>query len=491
MSDVRGPAGGFLEGLTFDDVLLVPAESAVIPKDVDVTVHLTPDIRLNIPLVSAAMDTVTESDTAIAIAREGGIGIVHRNNTADEQAVEVDRVKKSESGMISDPITVDPDQRVHEALEVMKKYRISGLPVTRDGKLVGILTNRDLRFETNFEQPIRSVMTKDDLVTVPVGTTLEQAREILHRNRIEKLLVVDGRNNLKGLITIKDILKIKKYPNACKDAMGRLRVGAAIGVSGWEERVSKLLKSGVDLICVDTAHGHARDVVRTVKAIRSNFRDVRLMAGNVATGEATEALIKAGVDAVKVGVGPGSICTTRVVAGVGVPQVTAIQWCAVAARKKRIPLVADGGIKYSGDITKAIAAGASAVMIGSLFAGTEESPGEMILFQGRSYKVYRGMGSLEAMKKGSKDRYFQSHVETESKLVPEGIEGRVPNRGSLAAVIFQLIGGLKAGMGYVGARDIAELQKRASFMRITPAGLRESHVHDVIITKEAPNYRVE
>jgi IMP dehydrogenase len=492
MSDGRGSREGFLEGLTFDDVLLVPAESAVIPKDVDVTVHLTPDIKLNIPLLSAAMDTVTESDTAIAIAREGGIGIIHRNNSADEQTVEVDRVKKSESGMIADPITVDPDQRVHEALEVMKKYRISGLPVTREGKLVGILTNRDLRFETNFEQPIRAVMTKDDLVTVPVGTTLEQAREILHRNRIEKLLVVDGRNNLKGLITIKDILKIKKYPNACKDTMGRLRVGAAIGVgAGWEERVSKLVKAGVDLICVDTAHGHARDVVRTVKAVRSNFRDARIMAGNVATGEATEALIKAGVDAVKVGVGPGSICTTRVIAGVGVPQVTAIQWCAQAARKKRIPLVADGGIKYSGDITKAIAAGASAVMIGSLFAGTEESPGEMILYQGRSYKVYRGMGSLEAMKKGSKDRYFQSHVETESKLVPEGIEGRVPNRGPLSGVTFQLIGGLKAGMGYVGARDIADLQKRASFMKITPAGLRESHVHDVIITKEAPNYRVE
>ncbi len=481
-----------MEGLTFDDVLLVPAESDVIPKDVDITVNLTPGILMNIPLLSSAMDTVTESDTAIAIAREGGIGFLHRNNSADEQANEVDRVKKSESGMISDPITVDPDQRVFEALEVMKKYRISGLPVTRDGKLAGILTNRDLRFETNFEQPIRNVMTKDDLVTVPVGTTLEQAREILHRNRIEKLLVVDAHNNLKGLITIKDILKIKKYPNACKDPMGRLRVGAALGVSpGWEERLDKVLKAGADIVCVDTAHGHSRDVLRTVKEIRSNFRDVALMAGNVATGEATEALIKAGVDAVKVGVGPGSICTTRVVAGVGVPQFTAIVMCAQAAGKKRIPIVADGGIKYSGDITKAIAAGASAVMIGSLFAGTEESPGEMILYQGRSYKVYRGMGSLEAMKKGSKDRYFQSHVETESKLVPEGIEGRVPNRGPLSGVIFQLVGGLKAGMGYVGARNISELQQRPSFMKITPAGLRESHVHDVIITKEAPNYRVE
>jgi len=481
-----------MEGLTFDDVLLVPAESEVIPKEVDVTVKLTPGILLNIPLLSSAMDTVTEADTAIAIAREGGIGFLHRNNTADEQANEVDRVKKSESGMISDPITVDPDQKVSEALEVMKRYRISGLPVTRDGKLAGILTNRDLRFETNFDQPIRNVMTKDDLVTVPVGTTLEQAREILHRNRIEKLLVVDARNNLKGLITIKDILKIKKYPNACKDPMGRLRVGAAIGVGpGWEERLEKILKAGVDIVCVDTAHGHSRDVLRTVKVIRADFRDVPLMAGNVATGEATEALIKAGVDAVKVGVGPGSICTTRVVAGVGVPQITAIMLCAEAAKKKGVSIVADGGIKYSGDITKAIAAGAGSVMIGSLFAGTEESPGEMVLYQGRSYKVYRGMGSLEAMRKGGKDRYFQSHVETESKLVPEGIEGRVPNRGPLSGVIFQLVGGLKSGMGYVGAKNIHELHNRATFMKITPAGLRESHVHDVIITKEAPNYRVE
>ncbi|MBE0603780.1 MAG: IMP dehydrogenase, partial [Deltaproteobacteria bacterium] len=391
-----GPEDGLMEGLTFDDVLLVPSESDVIPKDADVTVNLTPSIQLNIPLLSSAMDTVTEAETAIAMAREGGIGFLHRNNTADEQATEVDRVKKSESGMISDPITVDPDQRVSEALDVMKQYRISGLPVTRDGKLKGILTNRDLRFETNFEQPIRNVMTKDDLVTVPVGTTLEQAREILHKNRIEKLLVVDAHNNLKGLITIKDILKIKKYPNACKDSMGRLRVGAATGVGpGWEERIEKVIKAGVDIVCVDTAHGHSRDVLRTVKAIRTNYRDIPLLAGNVATGEATEALIKAGVDAVKVGVGPGSICTTRVVAGVGVPQVTAIMLCARAAKKKHIPIVADGGIKYSGDITKAIAAGGSAVMIGSLFAGTEESPGEMILYQGRSYKVYRGMGSLE------------------------------------------------------------------------------------------------
>ncbi|MEK6779561.1 MAG: IMP dehydrogenase [Candidatus Deferrimicrobiota bacterium] len=480
------------EGLTFDDVLLLPGESNVLPKDADVSVSLTPEIRLSIPILSAAMDTVTEAETAIAVAREGGIGFIHRNNTPDEQAVEVDRVKKSESGMIIDPITVDPDQKVHEALEVMGKYRISGLPVTRNGKLVGILTNRDLRFETNFEQPISNVMTKDDLVTVPVGTTLEQAKEILHKNRIEKLLVVDGKNNLRGLITIKDILKIKKYPFACKDGKGRLRVGAALGVGpGWEERVDKLLKAGADILCVDTAHGHSKDVIETVHSIRKNFPGVQMIAGNVATGEGTEMLIKAGVDCVKVGVGPGSICTTRVIAGVGVPQVTAIMKCAAAADKKGIPLIADGGVKYSGDITKAMAAGASAVMIGGLFAGTDESPGEIVLYQGRSYKVYRGMGSLEAMRHGSRDRYFQSHVEAESKLVPEGIEGRVPYRGPTAAVVFQLVGGLKAGMGYVGARNIAELKERAVFMKITSAGLRESHVHDVIITKEAPNYRVE
>ncbi len=480
------------EGFTFDDVLLVPMESSVIPKDVDVSVMLTPGLRLNIPVLSSAMDTVTEAEAAIAMAREGGIGIVHRNNTTDEQASEVDRVKKSESGMISDPITVDPDQKVTEALEVMKKYRISGLPVTRDGKLVGILTNRDLRFETNFDQPIRNVMTKDDLVTVPIGTTLEQARDILHRNRIEKLLVVDGKNNLRGLITIKDILKIKKYPNACKDDKGRLRAGAAISVSpGWEERVDKLVRAGVDIICVDTAHGHSKMVIDTVRALRKTFPRIPLIAGNVATGEATAALIKAGVDCVKVGVGPGSICTTRVVAGIGVPQVTAIMKCFEVARKKGISIIADGGIKYSGDVTKAMAAGGTAVMIGSLFAGCDESPGEHVLYQGRSYKVYRGMGSLEAMKKGSKDRYFQSHVETDSKLVPEGIEGRVPYRGPLASVVFQLVGGLKAGMGYVGAATIADLHKRAQFMRITAAGLRESHVHDVVITKEAPNYRME
>jgi IMP dehydrogenase len=483
---------GMEEGLTFDDVILLPAESKILPKDVDVSVSLTPEIRLNVPLISAAMDTVTEADTAIAMAREGGLGIIHRNNTAEEQALEVDKVKKSESGMILDPITMDPRQKVAEALEVMERYRISGLPITKEGKLVGILTNRDLRFETNFLQPIENVMTKERLVTVPVGTTLEQAKEILHKNRIEKLLVVDKENNLCGLITIKDILKIKKYPLASKDEKGRLRVGAAVGVGpGWEKRVDLLLKAGMDVLCVDTAHGHSRDVTDVVRAIRKNFRDIQLVAGNVATGEGTEAIIKAGADCVKVGVGPGSICTTRVIAGVGVPQVSAIMKCAAAASKKKIPLIADGGIKYSGDITKALAAGASATMIGSVFAGTDESPGETVLFQGRSYKVYRGMGSLEAMKQGSKDRYFQAHVESEAKLVPEGIEGRVPYRGPLSVMIFQLVGGLKSGMGYVGARSIEELRKRSTFMKITAAGLKESHVHDVIITKEAPNYRVE
>jgi len=480
------------DGLTFDDVMLLPAESKVIPKNVDVSVSLTPKVRLNIPIVSAAMDTVTEADTAIAMAREGGLGFIHRNNTPDVQAHEVDRVKKSESGMISDPITVDPEQKVSDALQVMEKYRISGLPVTRNGKLVGILTNRDLRFETNFEQKIEQVMTKDRLVTVPVGTTLDQAKEILHRNRIEKLLVVDRNNNLRGLITIKDILKIQKYPNACKDKKGRLRVGAALGVGkDLEERLEKLTRAEVDVLCIDTAHGHSRDVIQAVQFTRKGHPGAQLVAGNVATGEAADALIRAGVDCVKVGVGPGSICTTRVVAGVGVPQITAVMMCAEVARKKGVPVIADGGIKYSGDITKALAAGASAVMIGSLLAGTDESPGEIVLYQGRSFKVYRGMGSLGAMQEGSKDRYFQSHVETESKLVPEGIEGRVPYRGPIAPMIYQLVGGIKSGMGYVGASDVAQLRKRARFIRITAAGLKESHVHDVIITKEAPNYRVE
>lgn len=482
----------FEETLTFDDVLLLPRSSSILPKDTDVTTYLTQTIKLNVPVVSAAMDTVTESQLAIALAREGGIGIIHRNNTPDEQANEVNRIKKSESGMIVDPITIGPDGKVFEALELMTRYSISGVPVTKKGKLMGILTNRDLRFETNFDQPVRNVMTSKNLVTVPVGTTLEEAKEILHKHRIEKLLVVDDDYRLKGLITIKDIIKIKKYPNSCKDELGRLRVGAAIGTgSDTEERVTKLLKAGVDILCVDTAHGHSKLVIETVKKIKKRFPDTPLMAGNVATDEGTQALIKAGVDCVKVGVGPGSICTTRVVAGVGVPQISAIMKCAYVAKKNNIPIVADGGIKYSGDIPKALAAGAFSVMIGSLFAGTDESPGEIVLFQGRSYKIYRGMGSLGAMKKGSKERYFQAEVEGETKLIPEGIEGRVPYRGPVANSIYQLVGGLKAGMGYVGAKNLVDLQKKALFIKVTNAGLRESHVHDVIITKEAPNYWIE
>ncbi len=479
----------FEEALTFDDVLLVPRDSDVLPSEVDVSSNLTNEIRLNIPVLSAAMDTVTESEMAIAMAREGGIGIIHRNLTPDEQASEVDRVKKSESGMIVDPITVEPDQKVTDALELMKKYRISGVPVTRGRKLVGILTNRDLRFETNFEQPVKNLMTSENLVTVKEGITLEEAKKLLHKHRIEKLLVVDDDYNLKGLITIKDIIKIQKYPNACKDSLGRLRVGAAVGTGpDTEERVEKLIKAGADVICVDTAHGHSKMVVETVRWIKKKYPEIQVVAGNVATGDAAEDLFEAGADCVKVGVGPGSICTTRIVAGVGVPQISAIIKCAEVARKFGRPIIADGGIKYSGDITKALAAGASTVMIGSLFAGTDESPGEIVLFQGRSYKVYRGMGSIGAMKGGSKDRYFQADVEQESKFVPEGIEGRVPYRGPLSNSIYQLVGGLKAGMGYVGARTIKELQEKAVFVRITNAGLRESHVHDVIITKEAPNY---
>lgn len=482
----------FEETLTFDDVLLLPRSSHILPRDTDVSTFLTQNIKLNVPIISAAMDTVTESQLAIALAREGGIGIIHRNNTPDEQANEVNRIKKSESGMIVDPITIGPDGKVIEALDLMNRFSISGVPVTKKGKLVGILTNRDLRFETNFDQPVKKVMTSKNLVTVPVGTTLEEAKEILHRHRIEKLLVVDDGYNLKGLITIKDIIKIKKYPNSCKDDLGRLRVGAAIGTgSDTEERVSKLMKAGVDILCVDTAHGHSKLVIETVKKIKKRFPDMPLMAGNVATDEGTQALIRAGVDCVKVGVGPGSICTTRVVAGVGVPQISAIMKCASVAQKQKIPIIADGGIKYSGDIPKALAAGASIVMIGSLFAGTDESPGEIVLFQGRSYKIYRGMGSLEAMKKGSKERYFQAEVEGETKLIPEGIEGRVPYRGPLANSIYQLVGGLKAGMGYVGAKNLAELQGKALFIKVTNAGLRESHVHDVTITKEAPNYWIE
>lgn len=480
------------ERLTFDDVLLVPAFSEILPKEVDVSSQLTRGIRLNIPLVSAAMDTVTESGTAICMAQEGGIGIIHRNLSISDQAGEVDKVKKSESGMILNPITMDPEQKIYEALEVMKKYRISGVPITKNGKLVGILTNRDLRFEKQLDQKISSVMTKDHLITVPVGTTLEASKEILHKNRIEKLLVVDDKNNLKGLITIKDIEKMRKYPHSCKDSLGRLRVGAAIGPGkDRDERIEALIKAGVDVLVIDTAHGHSRDVLSAVRDTKENFPDCQLIGGNVATREGALDLIKAGVDAVKVGVGPGSICTTRVVAGVGIPQLSAIQETAEVSEKYGVPLIGDGGIKFSGDITKALAAGADTVMIGNLFAGTDESPGEIVLYQGRSYKVYRGMGSIEAMKEGSKDRYFQGDVESEAKLVPEGIEGRVPYRGALSFGIQQLIGGMKSGMGYLGARNIKELQQKANFIRITSSGLRESHVHDVIITKEAPNYRLE
>jgi IMP dehydrogenase len=480
------------EGLTFDDVLLVPAHSTVLPKEVDLTTQLTPRIRLNIPLLSAAMDTVTENRTAICMAREGGLGILHKNMTPDEQALEVDQVKKSESGMIVDPITMHPDQKIYEALELMEKYRISGVPITKHGKLVGILTNRDLRFETKLDQPIANVMTKDKLVTVPPGTTLEEAKFHLHQHRIEKLLVVDDQFVLKGLITIKDIEKVRKYPNACKDDFGRLRVGAAVGVAGdREERLEALTRAGVDVVVIDTAHGHSQGVLDAVRDSKRAYPDLQLIAGNIATAEAAAALIKAGVDAVKVGIGPGSICTTRVVAGVGVPQITAIADVATVTRKAGIPLIADGGIKYSGELPKAIAAGADIIMIGSLFAGTDESPGETILYQGRTYKTYRGMGSLGAMKQGSKDRYFQGDVDSDVKLVPEGIEGRVPFRGSLSNNIHQLMGGLRAGMGYTGCRTIDELQQNGRFMRITNAGLRESHVHDVTITHEAPNYRVE
>ena len=481
------------EALTFDDVLLVPAYSDVLPLEVDLSSCISRNIPLNIPLISAAMDTVTEARTAICMAREGGMGIIHKNLSIDAQALEVDKVKKSESGMIVDPITMRPQQKIREALALMEQYRISGLPIIKsNGKLVGILTNRDLRFETDLDLPISARMTKRNLVTVPVGTTLEEAKEHLKHTRVEKLLVVDDERNLKGLITIKDIEKVRKYPNACKDSLGRLRVGAAVGPSSdMEARADALIKAGVDLIVVDTAHGFSQMVIDAVRTMKQKFPDVALVAGNIATAEATEALITAGVDAVKVGIGPGSICTTRVVAGVGVPQITAISECSRVARQYNIPVIADGGVKYSGDITKAIAAGADVVMIGSLFAGTEESPGDTILFQGRAYKTYRGMGSIGAMKEGSKDRYFQTEVEVETKLVPEGIEGRVPMRGPLSSTIHQLMGGLRAGMGYTGCRTIKELQQKRRFVRITGAGLKESHVHDVIITKEAPNYRVE
>jgi IMP dehydrogenase len=482
--------GPIPEGLTFDDVLLLPAKSEVLPTQVDTRTLLTRHIRLNIPVVSAAMDTVTDSRLAIALAQQGGIGIVHRTMSIEQQASEIDKVKRSESGMIVDPVTVRPTSRIHEALEIMQKYKISGVPVTRDGKLVGILTNRDLRFESRLDLPVEKVMTKEHLITVAVGTTLEEAEAILHRHRIEKLLVVDDQFNLKGLITVKDIQKRIKYPNAAKDPQGRLRTGAAVGVTGdYLERAAELVKAKVDVIVVDTAHGHSTRVMEAVGKLKEKFPEVDLIAGNVATFQGACDLIQLGVDGLKVGVGPGSICTTRVVTGAGVPQLTAIAECARAARNPGVPIVADGGVKFSGDITKAIAAGASSVMIGSLFAGTEESPGETILYQGRTFKSYRGMGSIAAMAAGSGDRYAQEG-ET-AKLVPEGIEGRVPYKGLLAEMVGQLVGGLRSGMGYCGSHTIEELQQQARFVRITSAGLRESHVHDVIITKEAPNYRLE
>ena len=480
------------EALTFDDVLLVPQKSDVLPAEVDVSTRLTRKITLQVPIVSAAMDTVTEAPLAIAIAQEGGLGIIHKNMSIAAQAQEVDKVKRSESGMIVDPVTVAPDARVADALEVMSRYRISGVPVTVGTRLVGILTNRDLRFETRTSLPVSELMTKENLITVPVGTTLEQAKAILNRHKVEKLLVVDQGFNLKGLITVKDIQKQIKYPNACKDELGRLRVGAALGVTpDVLDRAEALVEAKVDVVVVDTAHGHTRGVRDTVAALLSRFPDLEVVAGNVGTFEGAADLVSAGVSAVKVGMGPGSICTTRVVSGAGMPQITAIAEAARAAAKAGVPIIADGGIKFSGDVVKAIAAGASSVMIGSLFAGTDESPGELILRQGRSFKGYRGMGSIGAMKEGSRDRYFQDHDSIGDKLVPEGIEGMVPYKGPLAAMIQQLVGGLRAGMGYCGTRTIDDLQARGRFVRISSAGLKESHVHDVIITKEAPNYRLE
>lgn len=476
--------------LTFDDVLLVPAHSTVLPRDTDLTTTIGPDLQLNIPLVSSAMDTVTESALAIALARQGGMGIVHKNLSPEEQAGEVDKVKRSESGMIVDPITLPPDKTIGDALEAMSRFRISGIPITEPGgKLVGILTNRDLRFQKNPTQPIREVMTKDELVTVAEGTDLETAKEILHKHRIEKLLIVDDNYMLKGMITVKDIMKKILYPNACKDARGRLRVGAAIGVVDLEARADALVAAGVDVLCVDSSHGHSQGVLDAVKKLKSRHPSIPLIAGNVATTDGTAALIDAGADCVKVGIGPGSICTTRVVTGAGVPQVTAVLNAVDAAEKRGIPVIADGGIRYSGDIAKALACGARAVMVGSLFAGTEESPGETVLFEGRSFKVYRGMGSVGAMKRGSSDRYFQEHAEEASKFVPEGIEGRVPYKGPLADTVFQLIGGIRAGLGICGAANLEQLREKATMLRITSAGVIESHPHSVPITKEAPNYR--
>ena len=480
------------EALTFDDVLLVPAESEVVPKDVDVRSHLTASITLAIPILSSAMDTVTEAPTAICMAREGGLGVIHKNMPIDQQALEVTKVKKAETGVVIDPVTIDPDQKLFAALELMRRHDISGLPVVgRDGKPVGILTNRDVRFERNLDQSVRDVMTTN-LITAHEGMSLEGSKELLHKNRIEKLLVIDNAGKLRGLITIKDIEKAQQHPNAAKDEMGRLRVGAAVSTSAdMMARVAALIHAGTDAICVDTAHGHSRAVVEAVAEIRRTFPKAQIVAGNVATAEGALALAKAGADAVKVGMGPGSICTTRVVAGIGVPQVTAVSDCAKALAKTEVRVVSDGGIKYSGDMVKAIAAGAHTVMIGGLFAGTDEAPGEIILYQGRSYKLYRGMGSVAAMREGSRDRYFQAEVSTEAKLVPEGIEGRVPYRGSLSQSIYQLIGGLRSGMGYCGCKNLDEMRTKTRFIKITSSGLKESHVHDVIITKEAPNYRVE
>src|ERR1700689_2128160 len=483
--------GPILNGLTFDDVLLVPGKSSVLPTEVNTQTHLTRKVSLNIPLVSAAMDTVTESRLAIAMARQGGLGFVHRSMTVDRQAEEVDRVKRSESGMIVDPVTISQELTVRQALEIMTKYRVSGLPVTRGPKLVGILTNRDLRFERNLDQPVSDVMTKDNLITVPVGTTLEEAEKMLQQHRIEKLLVVDKDYNLKGLITVKDIQKKIEFPNATKDEHGRLRVGAAIGATGdFLERAAEMAREKVDVLAIDTAHGHSSRVMDAIRAVKQKFPEMQVVAGNVATAEGARDLISLGVDGLKIGIGPGSICTTRVVTGAGVPQITAIIETSRAAKGTGVPVIADGGIKFSGDITKAIAAGANSVMIGGLFAGTEESPGETILYQGRTFKSYRGMGSLGAMESGSADRYSQECAER-GKTVPEGIEGQVPFKGPLAGLVDQLVGGLRSGMGYCGAANLEELHERAKFIRISSAGLRESHVHDVIITREAPNYRLE
>jgi len=478
-----------LDGLTFDDVLLIPEKSSIVPKDVNVQTRLTRRLNINIPVLSAAMDTVTESRLAIAIAREGGVGIIHKNLPPEVQAAKVDKVKRSESGMISNPVSLPPDKTIQDALQLMHDYHISGIPIVEGDKLVGILTNRDIRFETNMDQPISRIMTKNNLITAPVGTSLEDAEKILQKYRIEKLPIVDDHGILSGLITVKDIQKRKAFPNAAKDERGRLMVGAAVGVSQEGlQRASRLIEAGVDLICVDTAHGHSEAVLKTVRAIKKEFPDVELIGGNVATADGADSLIRAGVDAVKVGIGPGSICTTRIVAGVGVPQITAVMECAKVCRKADVPLISDGGIRYSGDAAKALAAGADSVMLGSLLAGVEESPGEMVLLEGRSYKVYRGMGSLSAMAQGSADRYFQESEEA-AKLVPEGIEGRVPYKGRLSDVIYQLVGGIRSAMGYCGVQNIRELKDKTRFIKITEAGVKESHPHDVTITKEAPNYQ--